>query len=940
MSYVTRDKFIGGNMRTCSKAIVVLISVFLITGADMLFAQSSGSVTGRVLNAESGRALIGANVVLEGTSYGSATSQSGTYRLQQIPAGDYTLIVRYIGFEEKRESITITAGQSLELDFRLNPAFLEGDDVVVTARAEGQVRALNLQRSSEMIRNVVSAEQLEQFADPNLAGALSRVPGLSYQTDRGEAGEVYIRGLSPSLSSVTVNGAQLASTDTDGREVWMGGMTADLVTNLEVVKAITPDMNANTISGSINLDTHQSIGDSPIVRANASGGISQLSDGGQVQAGLQYGQRFGNFQYFITGSYQSNNRETHDMRKEYGDFDFGDGTDSFRNVLEEQRLSTYAIPRKRYGFTAQFDYDFNRNNSIYFRTLFNEFDDSQTRDQHRIELDRNDYISRTEAPGARFQVDSRIYERKLSSYSAVLGGASQISDWGIEYRGAYSRGTYREPFRDYFRFRHSGGVDVRYEDLSEFYFPQVWVTDGTDVSNSNNYGLTYFQLETEDATDNDYSANLDITRPLTLGNARVDLKFGGLYRHRIKDQFHTSDRYDYNGVFTLGRIATPDNRLYLSRYNKFAPNVDWSKARGIFDRERNLFELDEERSYEEGTFYEVKENDLAAYLMGTFNFDRFTLVAGVRYENIDGTYTGSLKELRFNEDGDPIFGAEQIIEESNSYSNFFPMVHLRYSLSESTNLRFAYTQTYARPLFGQLAPNQFINEDDEEIILGNPALEPLKSTNLDFMLEYYFSSVGVLSGGFFYKKIDDFIFNQAREIDSGEFTGWVERQPVNGDAATVYGFEMAWQQQLRFLPGVLSGLGVYANYSYTFSEAEITGLEERTVRLPEQVPHVFNAALSFTSGGFFAQLSANYQDDWLDEIASNPADDRWRAKTLTFDASASQRLTSALTAFVDVHNITNQGTGEFYGARSNQYHRGRSKDFHGWWANLGVRFRL
>lgn len=927
-------------MRIIGTTILLLALPLLMLGADVLHAQNTGSITGRIFNAESGRTLVGATVIIEGTSYGAASSQSGTYRLRQIPPGNYTLLVRYIGFTEQREEISLSAGENLELDFRLDPAFLEGDDVVVTAKAEGQVRALNIQRSSEMIRNVVSAEQLEQFADPNLAGALSRVPGLSYQTDRGEAGEVYIRGLSPSLSSVTVNGAQLASTDTDGREVWMGGMTSDLVTNLEVVKAITPDMNANTISGAINLDTHQSIGDAPVVRANISGGISQLSDGGQYQTGLQFGQRFGDFQYFITGSYQANNRQTHDMRKEYGDFDFGDGTDSFRNVMEEQRLSTYSIPRKRYGFTAQFDYDFNRNNSIYLRTLFNEFDDSQTRDQHRIELDRNDYISRTEAPGARFQVDSRIYERKLSSFSAVLGGSSQIEDWGIEYRGAYSRGTYREPFRDYFRFRRSGGVDVRYEDQSEFYFPQVWVTDGSDVSNPNNYNLTYHQLETEDATDNDYSVNLDITRPLTLGNTRVNLKFGGLYRHRVKDQFHTSDRYDYNGVFTLGRIATPDNRLYLNRYNKFVHNVDWSKARGIFDRERDLFELDEERSFEEATFYNVKENDLAAYLMGTFNFDRLTLVAGVRYENIDGTYTGSIKELRLDDEGDPIFGAEQIIEEENSYSNFFPMVHLRYSLGERTNLRLAYTQTYARPLFGQLAPNQFINEDDEEIIMGNPALEPLKSTNIDFMLEYYFSSVGILSGGFFYKSIEDFIFNEAREIQSGEFAGWVERQPVNGDAATVYGVEVAWQQQLQFLPGILSGLGVYANYSYTFSEAEITGLDERTVRLPEQVPHVFNAALSFSTGGFFAQVSANYQDDWLDTIASNPADDRWRAKTLTFDASASQRITPNLTAFVDVHNITNQGTGEFYGSRSNQYHRGRSKDFHGWWANLGVRFRL
>lgn len=916
--------------------VVILLIPFL---CDDVNAQSTGSISGTVVNANSGRALPGANVIVDGTSLGTATGEDGRFRIRNAPTGTQTLTIRFIGFESKSVEVDVEAGVTARVSAELQDGFIEGQDVVVTAVQEGQARAYNIQRTGDRIVNVVSSEQLERFADPNLAGSLRRVPGLSYQTDRGEAGEVYIRGLSPSISNVTVNGAQLASTDEDGREVWLGGITSDVVTNLEVIKAITPDMNANTIGGTINMDTYQNIGSEPVVRASVSGGINQLSDGGQFQAGAQYGQRFGDFQFFLTGSYQANNRETHDIRKEYDDFDFGDGSSSFRNVLDEQRLQVYEIPRKRYGGTAQLDYNFSEESRIYLRTMFNIFDDSQIRNQHRVELDRNDYIDRNTAPGARFQIDGRTFERKLSSYSAIVGGDHQLNDWNLSYRTAYSLGTYREPFRDYYRFRNDG-VDVRYDDENEFYFPQVWVTDGSDVSNPNNYNFTYYEERTENADDHDYSANLDLSRSLQLGNIRMDLKFGGLARYKTKDRQFTRERYDYDGDFTLARISTRDNRTFIGRYNQFAPGVDWNKARGIFDRERDLFSLDEERSYEENTFYEVEETDLAGYLMSTFRFDRFTLVAGARYEAISGTYRGSLKELLIDDEGDPIFGPEEVVEESNNYNNLFPMVHLRYGISDRANIRLAYTQTYARPMFTDLAPNRLLIEDDEEIFLGNPGLNPLRSNNFDLLGEYYFTNVGVISGGLFYKDISDFVFTQAREITEGDFAGFVERQPVNGESAIVYGIELAYQQQLEFLPGFLSGLGIYANYTYTYSEAEITGLEERTIRLPEQVPHVFNGALSFTRGGFFAQISANYQHDWIDEVASDPADDRWRDRVLTFDVSASQRLTSSITAFADVQNITNQGTGEYYGSRSNQFHRGRSIDFHGWWANLGVRFRM
>ena len=152
----------------------------------------------------------------------------------------------------------------------------------------------------------------------------------------------------------------------------------------------------------------------------------------------------------------------------------------------------------------------------------------------------------------------------------------------------------------------------------------------------------------------------------------------------------------------------------------------------------------------------------------------------------------------FNEDGD--FDSSTLIQDNNSYTNFLPSIHLKYNLNRKTVFRFAWTNTLARPDYVDLVPFRNIINEDEELELGNPTLEPTTAMNFDLMAEYYFDNVGIISGGLFYKDIKDFIYvSQTIASDdalgSGT-TGYNVFQPLNGDAADVFGFELAFQRQL------------------------------------------------------------------------------------------------------------------------------------------------
>ena len=344
--------------------------------------------------------------------------------------------------------------------------------------------------------------------------------------------------------------------------------------------------------------------------------------------------------------------------------------------------------------------------------------------------------------------------------------------------------------------------------------------------------------------------------------------------------------------------------------------------------------------------YKAKENIYAGYVRWDQDLtSKLSMILGARIENTNIDYTGN-RVLDEEE-------LEGTITNTNSYTNVLPNLQFKYNATDDLVLRAAFTTALARPDYYALAP--YVNNiaADSEIIAGNPDLKATYSYNYDFMAENYFKSVGLVSGGAFYKKLNNFIYtysnNQYNTADfAADFPGqanpvpageeWTFIQSRNGQSVDVYGFEVAFQRQLDFLPGFLKHFGIYTNYTFTESKAKgITnedGEERKGMSLPGTAPHMFNGSLFWDNNKFSARVSVNYASDYLDELGSDAFQDSYYDKQLFLDANASYKITKNLRIFAEANNLTNQPLRYYQGISS----RTKQVEFYEGRFNLGVKF--
>ena len=222
----------------------VFVTVLLLASAPTVGAETfgvpAGRVTGTVVDANSGEPLPGANIRIEGTTLGAATTIEGTFVIPNAPSGRQLLLISYIGYNPKEVYVDVPDGGSVSVEVELEWEGVSGDEVVVTAAAEGQMGAINRQLQSNTITSIVSADRIREVPDVNAAESIGRLPGVSLQRSGGEANKVVIRGLSPKYNTVTVNGVRLPATGGDDRSVDLSLISNQMLDGIEVAKAIMP----------------------------------------------------------------------------------------------------------------------------------------------------------------------------------------------------------------------------------------------------------------------------------------------------------------------------------------------------------------------------------------------------------------------------------------------------------------------------------------------------------------------------------------------------------------------------------------------------------------------------------------------------------------------------------------------------------------------------
>ena len=906
--------------------------LFMLGAATAVLAQAAGAdiLTGTVTDATGEAGLQGALVTIEELGRTASADRFGTYRFANIPAGDYTLSVSYVGADTVTDSVTVSG--DTDFSTRLGGDVRYLDNILVVGSSAAQAGAINQQRASDALISVIDSDGLGNFPDTTVADSLARVAGLSIENDQGEGRYVSIRGINTDLISATINGVRTPSPE-DRRGVLLDGVPSDLLDGIEVQKSLTPDVDADTIGGVINLKTISAFDrDGQFVRAKVEGSYNEIAEELSPKATLTYSNVFGDkLGIAASVNFQSLAIEAHN--NEVGEWEFDDDLGAYY-PNDDYEMRWYDLTRERLGLVFNVDYRATENTELYLRTLFNQYKDDEVRNKFEfrdlaeegVSVDGNNYNFNFAEVDA--EVRQREEERKIQTYA--LGGQTIAGAWTVDYEVSYAYAEEDDSNNHDVAFRSDDmdGDAIIVWDNSTPEKPRLTGAGVDFVYDPSTYEMDAFEQEFTVNEDTEWAYKLDLENESSIGSTPVTWKMGVKVRDREKVRDQNLLIWERDDVL-MSDYITDNSRISGWRMNN--PMFQWPSA-GLTNALRGTFtddELDEDGTNFDSLSedYTIEEMILAGYGMGTFQFDNLTVVAGVRVEATDVTATGNI----FFEGDDP--ENVEIRKYEDDYTHVLPSVNLKYNFSENLIGRAAYYASIVRPAFGEMRPTIALNDDRDEAELGNPALDPYEADNFDLSIEYYPTKLSVLSAGVFYKEISNPIFGANYDIDDVPGSVDLSLLPdtveevftyVNGENATVKGIELNYVQQLDFIGDFWEGFLVSANVTIAESEASVPDEEDplltRDVPMLKQNDLIWNASIGYDRGPWDLRISANFRDDYLDELFGANID-RYTSDHLSVEASAKYDVNDNLQVFVEGKNLTDEPEYYYFGSenRLSQY---------------------
>jgi len=937
-------------MKTLFTSVLLFLSVVWAHAQ-----QGSGVITGKVIEKITKVSLPGASVRLNVGNRYTISDQTGDYEFLRVPEGTYEVEVIYMGYQAQKQTVTVTKGGNTVLNFSLEDGAVSMNQVVVMGdRLRGQARALNQQKNKSNIANIISSDQVGRFPDANVGEALRRVPGVTMQNDQGEARNIIIRGLAPELNSVTLNGDRIPSAEGDNRRVQMDLIPSDMIATIEVNKTLTSDMDADAIGGSVNLITRASPNGERI-SATLSSGYNPIRDKPLYTGSFVYGNRFAKdaIGMVFSGSYNNQNYGSDDVEAVWK-------KDNFNNIYASQiDIRKYDVQRIRRSVAAAFDFKLGKNHTIFANAMYNWRDDRENRYRMRMDNITPQYNANNQITGYRGRIGlqtkggvdndrnrmTRLEDQRVQNYS--LRGEHLVASWlDMDWTVSYSTAKEYRPNERYMLFRQTNRT-LNFTGDTEF--PNFAATN----FDANAVALNTISENTNSTEESELGAKLNFRMPLSvIEGQKGRLRFGGRVRIKDKDRNNNFTKYTPTNTALIPNLGSIPNTFFDGKNfqvgDQYVPSLFASRAylAGLNLTNPAVFKGEEDPTEFLALNYTAKENILAGYLRWDQDInDQLSVIAGLRLEHTRINYTGNIIENEEDLAG--------VRTSKNNYNDLLPSLTLKYQASDDLILRGAFTTALARPNYYALTPFVGTIAGDQQITAGNPNLDATYAYNFDLMAEQYFKSVGLISGGVFYKRLKNFIYTYAdRAYTTSKFTNdfpdlanpilageqWSFQQNRNGESVNVYGFEVAAQRQLDFLPGkFLQGFGVYANYTFTKSKAKgianSDGDLRENITLPGTAPHMLNASLSWENSRFSVRLSANYTAAYMDELGGDAFGDAYYDRQFFLDANASVKLSKALRFFAEATNLTNQPLRYYQGSVNQtmqmEYYRPRY--------NLGVK---
>ncbi|MBV9075748.1 MAG: TonB-dependent receptor [Acidobacteria bacterium] len=889
-----------------------------------------GWVAGTVLDA-GGAVLQGAQVELLPKEVFVASNGTGGFIIKNLLPGTYTLKISYEGFAPFTTEVNVAAGSGSRVDAVLKVASQSEQITVSAERPHGEAEAINRERTSENILQVLPAEVITSLPNTNIADALGRLPSVTLERDEGEGKYVQIRGTEPRLSNVTVNGITLASPEPGARQIKLDIMPADLVESVEINKTLSANQDGDAIGGSVNLVT-KTAGERPTVILEGLGGYNTIIGGrGSRTFDGTLGQRFGagkKLGVLFGGTYDWNGRGIDDIEPAVCDSISCGAPGPAVATYNTMDLREYRYYRERWGFTGGLDYKLSEGSNLYLHTLYSHFNNFGDRWVYTPTI--NSFVSPFQGgTDGNMTAGAQIRRPVEVIGSLSAGGHHVFSKSWFSWDMAAARSAQEDKGYSSADF---GGNDpnapinnVQFGvDLGNPNRPKFPVQNGVNI-----YDPAQYQLQDRD-NNKSYSPQLNLEASAAYGRNYSLLRhfatfeFGAKVRNAHKFEDASYQFYDFTGA-TAPTIATFQssftNSDYYDKSYTLGPLVDYNKVNQFFASNPGLFTLNVNRSKQrtDPNNFNIIERVSAGYLMNTIDIGRFHLQTGLRFEGTQENVLGY--HVTFDTSGN--YSSTTPLTKNASYVDPLPSAQLRYAINSESGIRLAYGRGIARPNFSDLPP--FFTEDDRRnsISVGNPDLKPTHANNFDLLYEHYLKPLGILQAGFFYKDISDPIYSVTTPITSGTFAGFDQTQSVNGSSAWLAGFEVAYQQHLGFLPGAWSGLGIAANYGYTTSRADnVPGRSDHPALL-RQAPHTFNVSPTYDRGRLSMRVGISYNDanifsyKFSDGAAlgkSGPNGDQYLYSHTQIDAQGSFRLAKGFSAIISGLNLTNEVFGFYQGS--------------------------
>lgn len=793
--------------------------------APALAQTGEGTVTG-VITSRTGTFLEGAEVLVPAAGLRALTDRTGRYTLP-APAGSHDVVVRFQGQPDATRTITVAAGQATTLDVTVGAVV--GQTVIVRASpiAESQAAALQVQRTSDSLVSVLSADAAGNFPDQNIAAAIGRLPGVAVERDQGQSRYINLRGARINWTTLSFDGLSVVSPE--GRATRFDNIPTAIASQTIVEKAVTPDMPGETVAGNVNIRTRTAF-DYPGRKISGKAGLGYVELGGGEEAdfAIVASDRFLDdklgvlFQYsYYTRNMVTDNWETDPYLRPGGTLEgatSASGAPDRRPGSETRRWARefenkpYRLTRRNDSNTIRFDYRFNDDHQVFASSIFTRYRDDELRNNYIFRFDQATSTANvtaacpaTPAPitgsaaydictgntptfgtvfGVNIASNFNVLESAEETRISTIGGEHRWSGWDVSWRLNY---TEAEDGRDAPALpnfasptdplqRPTVEYDFRDGDANivRLFRTQIGAGNvrsrGAAVQQIHDFPFNFLNITRRFGGDltQAWTGKVDFSREIEAFGVPTDFKAGLLYTDRSKKSREIS------WTATAAQVAA--GGLQPITFASIAlPNKSY----------QGELQLGYDFQYHSADALTKLMSDLITRGIATRNDTTGafwdvteTITAGYGMGTFDlgwGTVVAGARIEQIENTGKAFVNfpaipgrpaQTRLVTTSSEETLVYPSVHVNWDINDEMKARVGVTYSASRPDFSVLRPNFTFNDATRTVSGGNPDATPERQLGFDAYFEWYMRPSGFFSAGVYYKDVTDLLVSQIRTFGS------------------------------------------------------------------------------------------------------------------------------------------------------------------------------